>query len=78
MRHWHWGASRRRDSYLRIDALLAAARRSGAQALHPGYGFLSENPALRRGVRRGGGPGVRRPAGRGHPHHGLEGRGAQP
>ena len=39
----HIGPSPANESYLRVVAILEAARKTGAQAIHPGYGFLSEN-----------------------------------
>ena len=42
----HIGGASPRESYLNIEAILEAARESGAEAIHPGYGFLSESPAF--------------------------------
>ena len=40
---FHLGPAPARESYLRADAIIDAARRCGSEAIHPGYGFLSEN-----------------------------------
>jgi hypothetical protein len=69
----HIGPAAPSESYLSIPTLLAAARATKADAVHPGYGFLSERAHVRARL-RGGGPRVHRPAGRRHRAHGLEGR----
>ncbi|MDA0824421.1 MAG: acetyl/propionyl/methylcrotonyl-CoA carboxylase subunit alpha [Proteobacteria bacterium] len=48
------GGSPAAESYLRIDALIEAARQTGAQAVHPGFGFVSENSAFAEGLEKAG------------------------
>jgi len=48
------GGPRPADSYLRGDAIIEAAKKSGAQAIHPGYGFLSENADFADAVEQAG------------------------
>jgi 3-methylcrotonyl-CoA carboxylase alpha subunit len=43
---WPIGPAPAAQSYLNVDKILEAARKSGADAIHPGYGFLSENPTF--------------------------------
>ena len=48
------GPSPAKESYLNIETILDAVRKTGAQAVHPGYGFLSERPAFARAVAAAG------------------------
>src|SRR6476469_628402 len=48
------GAAPSRESYLQADKIIAACKQTGAQAVHPGYGFLSENEAFARRVEEEG------------------------
>jgi 3-methylcrotonyl-CoA carboxylase alpha subunit len=50
----HIGGSPARESYLVVDKILDAARRTGAQAIHPGYGFLSENAGFAEACEKAG------------------------
>ncbi len=50
----HIGPAPAAESYLKVDAILAAAKETGADAIHPGYGFLSENAGFAEAVVKAG------------------------
>ena len=70
-------APRPAETYLRGDLLVAAARATGADAVHPGYGFLSENAGFARACAAAGLTFVG-PAAGGDRRDGLEARGQEP
>lgn len=51
---YHIGGARPADSYLKADVILDVAKRAGAEAIHPGYGFLSENEHFARACEAAG------------------------
>ncbi len=51
---YHIGPATASESYLNTSKLIEVARKSGAEAVHPGYGFLSENPSFNRACREAG------------------------
>ncbi len=51
---FHIGPSPSKDSYLNIEKIIEVAKKSGSEAIHPGYGFLSESPAFAKAVKAAG------------------------
>jgi geranyl-CoA carboxylase alpha subunit len=51
---WHIGGAAPKDSYLNIDSIINVAKKSGAQAIHPGYGFLAENAGFAKACKDAG------------------------
>ena len=65
------GASPAAESYLVIDKIIEACKQTGADAVHPGYGFLSENPEFARKLKKRGHY-IHRPLARKHGSYGAK------